>query len=305
MCDFSVCMCVYHKDNARDFREAVESIYDRQTLKPSEVVIVVDGPIYGELDDYVSTLEKDRLFKVVRIPENLGHAGARQAGLMAASNNLVAIMDADDISVPNRFEMQIKAYEENPHMAVIGGQINEFIGSQDNIVGTRIVPIADADIKKYLKSRCPMNLVTVMFRKDYVQAVGGYQEWFCEEDYYLWIRLAKAGYTFKNLPDNLVNVRVGDEMYRRRGGWKYFKSEAGLQGYMLRHGVISLPRYCFNVLGRFAIQVAMPNKLRGLILQKLFRKRKNIKLDIHQGSMTCSISAISIYYSVPKICVRH
>ena len=113
MCDFSVCMCVYHKDNARDFREAVESIYDRQTLKPSEVVIVVDGPIYGELDDYVSTLEKDRLFKVVRIPENLGHAGARQAGLMAASNNLVAIMDADDISVPNRFEMQIKAYEEN------------------------------------------------------------------------------------------------------------------------------------------------------------------------------------------------
>lgn len=93
MCDFSVCMCVYHKDNARDFREAVESIYDRQTLKPSEVVIVVDGPIYGELDDYVSTLEKDRLFKVVRIPENLGHAGARQAGLMAASNNLVAIME--------------------------------------------------------------------------------------------------------------------------------------------------------------------------------------------------------------------
>ena len=178
-------------------------------------------------------------------------------------------MDADDISVPNRFEMQIKAYEENPHMAVIGGQINEFIGSQDNIVGTRIVPIADADIKKYLKSRCPMNLVTVMFRKDYVQAVGGYQEWFCEEDYYLWIRLAKAGYTFKNLPDNLVNVRVGDEMYRRRGGWKYFKSEAGLQGYMLRHGVISLPRYCFNVLGRFAIQVAMPNKLRGFIFQKL------------------------------------
>ena len=81
-------------------------------------------------------------------------------------------MDADDISVPDRFEKQIKAYEENPHIAVIGGQINEFIGSQDNIVGTRIVPIADADIKKYLKGRCPMNLVTVMFRKDYVQAVG-------------------------------------------------------------------------------------------------------------------------------------
>ncbi|WP_303032221.1 glycosyltransferase [uncultured Duncaniella sp.] len=272
MCDFSVAICVYHRDSTELFRLAVESVTKYQSKKPSEVIIVVDGPIHGDLDDYVSSLEKDRLFKVVRLPENLGHAGARQAGLMAASNNLVAIMDADDISVPDRFEKQIKAYEENPHIAVIGGQINEFIGSQDNIVGTRIVPIADADIKKYLKGRCPMNLVTVMFRKDYVQAVGGYQEWFCEEDYYLWIRLAKAGYTFKNLPDNLVNVRVGDEMYRRRGGWKYFKSEAGLQGYMLKHGVISLPRYCFNVLGRFAIQVAMPNKLRGFIFQKLFRK---------------------------------
>ena len=117
-----------------------------------------------------------------------------------------------------------------------------------------------------------MNFVTVMYRKSAINHVGGFIDWYCEEDYYLWIRLAQAGYDFANLPDNLVNVRVGKEMYKRRGSWKYFKSEAKLQGYMLRHGIISLPRYCFNVAGRFAVQVAMPNKLRGFIFQKIFRK---------------------------------
>ena len=117
-----------------------------------------------------------------------------------------------------------------------------------------------------------MNLVTVMYRKSAVKAVGGFMDWYCEEDYYLWIRLAEARYKFANLPDNLVNVRVGKEMYQRRGGWRYFKSEARLQRYMLNHGIISFPRYCFNTFGRFVVQVAMPNKLRGFIFQKLFRK---------------------------------
>lgn len=270
---FSVAICVYHKDDTQHFRQAIESVTVNQSLKPNEVVIVCDGPIDGNLDDYVSLLEhRGAPFKIIRLPQNLGHAGARQAGLEAASNNLVAIMDADDISVPDRFEKQIRAYTENPEMAVIGGQIDEFIGEPNNVVGSRIVPLNDAEIKTYLKSRCPMNLVTVMFRKDYVQAVGGYQEWYCEEDYYLWLRLAKAGYSFMNLSENLVNVRVGDEMYQRRGGWHYFKSEARLQGYMLRNRIISMPRYCYNVFGRFAVQVAMPNRLRGFIFQKLFRK---------------------------------
>jgi len=271
--NFSVAMCVYHKDDARFFEQAIESVTTKQTLKPSEVVIVVDGPIYGELREVVKRYEQSTdLFKVIWLPKNIGHAGARQAGLEAAGHNLVAVMDADDISVPNRFEWQINAFEQQPEAAVTGGQIEEFIGQSENVVGTRMVPLADKEIKAFLKARCPMNLVTVMLRKDYVQAAGGYQEWFCEEDYYLWIRMALAGYKFANLPDTLVKVRVGAEMYRRRGGWCYFKSEARLQGYMLRRGLISLPRYVYNVLGRFAVQVAMPNELRGFIFQKLFRK---------------------------------
>ena len=103
--------------------------------------------------------------------------------------------------------------------------------------------------------------------------MGGFIDWYCEEDYFLWIRLALKGYKFYNLPDNLVYVRVGDEMYQRRGGIKYFKSEAKLQNYMLQNGVISIFGYCYNIIGRFMIQVVLPNKLRGYIFQQCFRKK--------------------------------
>ena len=154
----------------------------------------------------------------------------------------------------------------------MGGQIDEFIGEVVNVVGRREVPCVDADIKTYLKSRCPMNLMTILARKSSIQKVGGYIDWFCEEDYYLWIRMALAGCKFANLPDTLVNVRVGKAMYQRRGGWKYFKSEAKLQHYMWKHGVIGMGRYLYNVAIRFVVQVAMPNSVRGWVFRTFARK---------------------------------
>lgn len=116
-----------------------------------------------------------------------------------------------------------------------------------------------------------MNQVTVMFKKEDVISVGGYIDWYCEEDYYLWIRLALAGYKFGNVSENLVNVRVGKEMYGRRGGVKYFCSEAKLQSFMLKNKMIRFPRYVINVLERLILQVLMPNKLRGFVFQKIAR----------------------------------
>ena len=117
-----------------------------------------------------------------------------------------------------------------------------------------------------------MNLQTVMYRKSKVMEVGGFIDWFCEEDYYLWIRLALAGQKFYNFQESFVNVRVGKEMYQRRGGKKYFQSEARLQKYMLDHKVITLPKYLYNVTIRWAVQVAMPNWLRGWIFRSFARK---------------------------------
>ncbi|MDR2556703.1 MAG: glycosyl transferase, partial [Bacteroidales bacterium] len=152
-------------------------------------------------------------------------------------------------------------------------QISEFINTVDNIVGIRIVPLLDKDIKTYLKKRCPFNHVTVMMKKSDVIKSGNYLDWFWNEDYYLWIRMMLAGCKFKNLNDILVNVRVGNDMYRRRGGKKYFQSEIRLQKYMLDNHIIGVVTYCCNVFIRLIIQILLPNKIRGIIFQKLFRNK--------------------------------
>lgn len=269
---FSVGMSVYKNDNPEDLTTAISSVVN-QTVPPNEIILIQDGPVPSVLSKTIEKLQETfPILHVIKLEKNVGHAGARQAAMAASSNELVAVMDADDISIPTRFESQLIAFADNPEVSVVGGQIKEFIERPNNIVGERIVPTDDSAIKTYLKNRCPMNLVTVMYRKKDVEDVGGFMDWYCEEDYYLWIRLAQSGYKFHNVDETLVNVRVGKAMYQRRGGWRYFKSEARLQWYMLRNGIISFPRYSYNTLGRFAVQVAMPNKLRGYIFRKLFRK---------------------------------
>lgn len=265
-------MSVYHGDNATFFKEAIDSLYS-QTRLPDEIVLVVDGPVGEGINKVIANYESlHDTFHVVRLKKNSGHAIARQTGLDAAQHKYIAIMDSDDIAVSDRFEKQMAYIEAHPEVDALGGQIDEFIGDQSNVVGTRIVPQTDAEIKSYLKSRCPMNLVTVMLKKDSVQKVGGYIDWYCEEDYYLWIRMVEQGMTFANLPDNLVNVRVGKDMYARRGGWRYFTSEAKLQKYMYNHHLIGGGYLLTNIAKRLIVQVLLPNKIRGWVFRTFARK---------------------------------
>jgi glycosyltransferase involved in cell wall biosynthesis len=272
--NFSVSMSVYKNDKPEFFRQALDSIIN-QTLPPSEIVLVVDGPVPSEITKVVKEYEtKYGYFKTIWIEKNVGHGNARRIGLDNCTYDIVALMDSDDISVPDRFEKQRKCFEEDNKLSIVGGYIQEFIENVENVVGTRIVPLLDAEIKEYIKSRCPMNQVSVMFKKQDVMKSGGYLKWYCDEDYYLWIRMCLRGCKFKNLSDNLVNVRGGTEMYRRRGGWKYFKSEAKLQSYMLNKKMIGFSKYFFNVVIRLVVQVLMPNRMRGYVFSKLFRKVK-------------------------------
>ncbi len=268
---FSVSICVYGKDNPQWFQEAIDSVL-KQTIPPSEVVLVVDGPVPNALNEIIKGYEELSCFKVVWLKTNQGHGNARRIGLENCSYDLVALMDADDICCKDRFEQQLKMFEENGQLSVVGGNIAEFIDSIDASIGYRIVPETMKEIKNYIKKRCPINQVTVMFKKSDVEKVGGYIDWFCEEDYYLWIRMYLSGMQFYNVQNVLVNVRVGKEMYQRRGGWKYFKSEAKLQKYMHKHKVIGFFTYCSNVIKRFIVQVLLPNKLRGWVYKKFARK---------------------------------
>lgn len=270
---FSVAMCTYGKDNPQWLTAAVDSILNQSVL-PSEVVLVVDGPVPDILDAVICKYEANPIFKVVRLEKNMGHGDARRISLENCSNELVAIMDSDDISAADRFEKQSILFAKDSSLAIVGGNITEFIGEPTNIVGKRVVPMNDNDIKEYLKYRCPMNLVTVMFKKTLIESVGGFIDWFCEEDYYLWLRMYLAGMKFANIPENLVNVRVGKDMYNRRGGIKYFKSEARLQKFMLDNKIIGFGTYLSNVAKRLIVQVLMPNKIRGFIFKKFAREKQ-------------------------------
>lgn len=274
---FSVAMCVYEKDNPDWFEKALKSVVE-QTVKPDEIVLVVDGPIPEKIQSIIVKYSKilEGKFNTIYFPKNQGHGNARRAGLEACKNELIALMDADDVCVRDRFEQQLRVYKEQ-NVDIIGGNIAEFIGATENVVAYRNVPIKDSDIKSYMKKRCPFNQVTVMFRKSSVQKVGGYIDWYCDEDYYLWIRMAQKNCTMMNTGTVLVNVRVGEDMYNRRGGKKYFQSEAKLQKYMFDNKIIDVGTYVINVFLRFVVQVLLTNNIRGWVFQKFARSRcKNV-----------------------------
>ena len=177
-------------------------------------------------------------------------------------------MDSDDICVLDRFQKQLDAFEKFD-CDIVGGQIDEFIDNPERSIGKRIVPLTNPEIKKFAKKRSPMNQVTIMIKKEVYTECGGYLDWYQNEDYYLWIRMILKQKTFLNLNDVLVKVRVGKDMYSRRGGYKYFQSEKKLQKYMLKNKLISFPRYIINVAIRFIVQVAMTNRMRQLFFEKI------------------------------------
>ncbi len=269
---FSIAMSVYHKDNAINFSRALQSITEEQTVMPSEIVLVCDGPLNKELDSVIETYQgRYRIFKIIRLSQNKGLGNALKLAVENSSNELIARMDSDDISVSDRFEQQLSFFIEHPEIDIVGGDITEFIGEESNIVGKREVPSSDLEIREYMKTRAAFNHVTVMYKKSAVVAAGGYQDWFWNEDYYLWIRMQLNNAAFANTGTVLVNVRVGEEMYQRRGGMKYFRSEYGLQKIMLNKKMISLPVFIVNVVKRVIVQMLLPNKVRGWVFKKFAR----------------------------------
>ena len=272
--NFSVLISTYKKENPKYLDEALCSIWDLQTIKPSEIVLVKDGPLSEELDIVIDTWKKriNEKLNVIELPKNVGLGLALKIGLQECRFELVARMDTDDISVNNRFEKQLRYFKENPTVDIVGGYIYEFIDVIENVIGIRGVPTSDIKIKKYLRKRSPFNHVTVMFKKEAVLVSGNYQEWYCYEDYYLWSRMLINNHIFGNIPENLVYVRVGKNVYARRGGWKYYKSVAKLHKFMLENKIIKWHEYLYNVLNRFVVQILMPNKIRSFMYQKLLRK---------------------------------
>lgn len=272
---FSVLMSVYKNDKPEYLKESLDSIIN-QTVKPNEIVLVIDGPIPEDIENTIKEYEKkESIFKILRIKENSGLGNALREGLKECSYELVARMDADDICNLDRFEKQLKEFEKDPELSVIGGYIEEFIDIVDNKVSIREVPLKEEDVRKYIKSRCPLNHMTVMFKKEDVERCGSYMEWHYNEDYYLWLRMFLNNCKIRNIGEVLVHARVGKEMYQRRGGFPYFKQGLEIQKFMLKNKIIHLPRFIYNLIVRFVVQVLCPNSVRAFIYKKFIRKENS------------------------------
>lgn len=272
---FSVVTSVYRNDKPEFVRVALDSMLVEQTLKPSEIVLVRDGSVPVDLERLLFEYEAkySDVMHIIRLDKNGGLGNALKLGVENATYSLVARMDSDAICLPKRFEKQVAYMAEHQECDIVGGQMTEFIGEPTNVVGKRVVPESNEAIYEYMKSRCALNHVTVMFRKDTILKVGNYQDWFWNEDYYLWVRMMMNKCVFANLSDVLVNVRSGEDQYARRGGMKYFKSEEGIQRLMLDNKLINRYEYSVNVAKRLIVQLLLPNWLRGWVFRTFARKK--------------------------------
>lgn len=272
--EFSVCTSVYRNDKPEFVRVALNSMLVNQSVKPSEIVLVQDGPVPNSLSSLLYEYENEypEVMHIIRLEKNGGLGNALKLGVENAKYDICARMDSDDICLPDRFEKQLAYLEAHPECDIVGGQMTEFIDTPENIVGRREVPLTNEEIYEFMKSRCALNHVTVMFRKDAVMKAGNYQDWFWNEDYYLWVRMMMAGCKFANILDVAVNVRSGADQYARRGGKKYFDSEIGIKKLMLEKGMINRKEYVVNYVQRFIIQLLLPNSVRGWVFRTFARK---------------------------------
>ncbi|MBQ8291237.1 MAG: glycosyltransferase [Clostridia bacterium] len=267
----SVLMSVYKNETVENFSRAMDSVLT-QSVQPDQIVLVRDGEVPEALqtciDSYVTNYA---LFKYIPLEVNGGLGNALRIGLDACDGEIVARMDTDDICADGRFEKQLKFLNDNPEIDVVGGQIEEFIGEESNIVAKRFVPQTDEKIKQFLKTRCPFNHPAVAFRKASVLAVGSYEPFFLLEDYYLWCKMAMGGCKFANLSDTLVYMRMTEDSYRRRGGMKYFRSFKKLEKFKKQKKMIGFWKYHKNLFVRFA-QGIMPSAIRQKIYKQIRKK---------------------------------
>ena len=222
----AVLLPVYQKDKLAYLDRAIQSII-AQTYKDFHIYIGVDGPIDDSVKRYLCSQDQD-VISIVWFDENRGLACVLNDLLeicLKEGYEYIARMDADDISVNDRFEKQTNFLSEYSEVDVVGGAIAE-IGSNGQLRGKYVAyPLTHNDCRRFFRYRDPLAHPAVMFRKSYFEKVtSGYRnEYRKNQDTMLWFDGFMNGCIFANLPDTVLHFRVNDDFYNRRRGWKRAK----------------------------------------------------------------------------------
>lgn len=269
--DFTVLMAVYWKDDPDLFRWALSSVF-QNSMPPKQVLVVVDGEITQDLNKVTKELQgKHNNLSLIRLPTNIGLAGALNAGLAAVSSEWVARADADDINHPDRFEKIFSMIAKAEHQPDIVGTAIQEVDECGSKVAVRSLPASDEEIKKFLMRRNPFNHMTTVFRAEPAKRAGGYPELYLKEDYGLWAKMISQGCRCRNLPDITVNAMTGSDFYARRGGFRYAQAEYGLQRFLYQCNVKPLWMAGIDFLLRGGVFI-LPEMVRRRIYIHLLRR---------------------------------
>jgi GT2 family glycosyltransferase len=269
---FSLLIAVWGGDDPGFLREAFSSTVQEQTRRPDQVVLVQDGPVPDALAETIADLVARSPVRVdhVLTGNNLGLGPALDRGLAACDHEIVARMDADDVSLPNRFERQLPVVEAGAD--IVGSGLLEFGSSVQQIVGRRTPPTDPEEIRRVIRFRDPFNHPTVVYRRSAVQAAGGYSDMALMEDYLLFARMVEAGARPANLAEPLVCYRVGAGAYARRGGRQLLRSELAVQRRFRELGITTRAQYLRNVVVRGGYRL-VPEALRRRAYRALIANR--------------------------------
>lgn len=227
----AVILPVYKYDRAVYLSKAVDSILC-QTYKDFHLYIAVDGPVVEDVKEYLVALEKQRAAEILWFPENRGLACVLNDLLdicFSKGYEFIARMDADDISLYDRFEKQMAFLHQHPEIDVVGGAIDE-IDENGNRRGKIIVyPESPEECRAFFGKRNPHAHPAVLFRKSFFDKLGGRKyrpEYRRNQDTMLWFDGLVAGTRNANIPDVVLQLRLTNAMFRnRRSGWAFARKQ--------------------------------------------------------------------------------
>ena len=252
---YSVLMSVYYKEKPEYLSKSIDSIL-KQTISPDEFIIVEDGPLGEELNKVLDNYKKEySLIRLLKLEKNGGLGNALNAGLKICKNELVARMDSDDISLPDRCEKQLKCFEKDNDLVIVGGQIDEFVDNTTNIISSRKVPLSNNEIKRFARRRSPFNHPTVMYKRPIVLNFGGYTSSGRKEDLDLFLNMVFSGCKCMNLDETLLLYRAGSDNLQRRKNWNNCKEYIEVILKYYRRGYISIIDLIYVILGQFILYI--------------------------------------------------
>lgn len=269
-------MSVYHRVKLDELDLCLESM-DWQSRHPDQIVIVLDGEVPKPIDARLQLFQKQSVCPVtlIRLPENVGLSSALNEGLKHCDGDWILRMDADDISLPERFAQQL-SYAEQTDIDLVGSALYEFSEHPSRPEKLKPVHSSHEQMVRSLALRNPVNHPTACVRKQKLIDAGGYPHLPLLEDYFLWSKLLKSGARFHNLEQPLYLFRFDEQTLKRRGGLENFKNETWLRRWMYKEKLISLPAFLVAVTLQLFLRLT-PASLRRSLWR---RSRESVDIDL-------------------------